>query len=386
MKKLILLLCIATLLAVGASTGWQAKPLDEKLMQLHLEALPALAPALGNEPAAIQAILLEYADDEALLLKAQAALLRRPVLAREILALYGHEPEFREILLVHGDSILLPIDYFLKNRIRTLELRHYANKQFEAARQQAGRLFTPESATEADPALAGMDSRLTPEQRGWYAVNFIREEGHRFLGQFALDSQGQARWIQTERLLGETSSFFLGGIRTLETKARTDEPIGVADLGWAAVDFLVVTSTFKILRIGKAAAVGSRATAASRLAKIGRSGARTMKYGAALTTVAVVYVAARHPSLVNDALAAVATMLNLPVLPFQIIGWILLLLPLLYMGTWLLRFLLPPVIFMLRALTRLVSWLDGYKRKPMGPGSSSHKTRSFGAERAGVST
>lgn len=386
MKKLFLLLSVAILLAVGASTGWQAKPLDERLMQIHLAALPELVPTLKNEPPAIQAVLLDYADDEILLLKAQAALLRRPLLAREILSLYGHEPEFREVLLAYGDNVFLPIGYFLKNRVRTLEWRHYANKQFEAAKQQAGRLLSTEPTAEADAALAEAGDRLTPEQRGWYAVNFIREDGHRFLGQFALDAQGQVKWIQTERLLSDTSSFFSSGIRTLETKARTDAQIGVADIGWAAVDLMVVTSAFKILRIGKVATAGSRATAASRLAKIGRSGVRTAKYGAALTTVAVVYVAARHPSLINDALATIATMLDLPVLAFQIIGWTLLLLPLLYLSSWLLRALLPPVIFMLGVLARLIAWLDGCKRKSITAGSGSGKSRSLGTKGMGVST
>lgn len=385
MKKLLLLLCVAILLAVGASTSWQAVPLDEKLMQLYLDALPELAPALKEEPAAVQAVLLEYADDDVLLLKAQAALLKQPDFARKILPLYGYEPEFREILVEFGDSILLPIDYFLKNRIRTLELRHYANKRFEAAKQQTERLFTPQNEPEKNPVLAEVANSLTPEQRGWYAVNFIREEGHRFLGQFALDSQGQARWIQTERLLGETGSFFLSGIRALETKARTDDPIGIGDLGWAAVDLVVVTSAFKILRIGKGAAVGSRATAASRLTTIGRSGVTTAKYGTLLTSAALVYVAVRHPSLINDALTAIASMLDLPLLPFQIIVWTLILLPLLYVGTWLMRFLLPPVIFILRAFIRLIAWLDGHQRKSAKSGSIADRPSSSRSRKAGIS-
>lgn len=339
MKKLLLFLIVATLLATAASQAWETKPLEASLVRLQLkESLPAFAPALENEPLPVQAVFLDYADDPVLLFKAQAALLKHPGLTRRILPVYGHEPEFREILRDHGDSILLPIDYFMNNKVRTLEVRRYIKRQTD-------RFLGPDDDTDETTAATAPDqatAQLTPEQRGWYAVHFILNEGHAFLGQFALDAQGKTRWIQSQRLLGETGSFFLGGIRALETKTQTGEKLGASDLAWAAVDVFVVSSTFKLLRIGKAAATGSRATAASRLARIGRPGINAAKYSAGLTTLAIAYIAARHPSMINNALATVAKFFDLPVLPTQMMGWILILLPLLYVGSWLMDAFLPP--------------------------------------------
>src|SRR5690606_38078582 len=83
--------------------------------------------------------LVAYRDDQVLLLKAQAAVLEHPRLARRILPLYGHEPEFRAILRTYGAGVLLPIDHFLDNEIGTLAAREYAWRQAAAAKGAATR-------------------------------------------------------------------------------------------------------------------------------------------------------------------------------------------------------------------------------------------------------
>src|SRR5690625_771665 len=109
MKKLSLLLLTAVLVAIAASAGWQEMPLEERFIRIQAaEAMPEFGLAVQQEPVAVQAVLLEYIDDQLLLLKAQAALVSHPELARRILPLYGSEPEFQSILKAYGDSIFLP--------------------------------------------------------------------------------------------------------------------------------------------------------------------------------------------------------------------------------------------------------------------------------------
>jgi hypothetical protein len=65
-------------------------PLEERLVRIQAqEAFPALFEKLANEPIEVLATLADYAEDEILLLKAQAAVIRHPELARRILPLNG---------------------------------------------------------------------------------------------------------------------------------------------------------------------------------------------------------------------------------------------------------------------------------------------------------
>lgn len=356
MKKLLLLLITAALIAVAANAGWEEMPLEEKLVRIEAaEAMPEFAASLRHEPAAVQAVLLNYAEDRELLLKAQAALLSRAELARRILPLYGVEPEFKQVLKAYGDTVLPPIAYFLDNRVRTLELQHYASYKMQQLKSAAERM-TRQQAGENTPAAPPAFEELSAEQRGWHAVNFIQAEGHGFLGQFAEDASGEVRWIQTERLTEGATSFFTSGIRSLELKSKTSQEITASDVGWAAVDALIFASAVKILRASKTAAASGRSTALA--SRVGRATQAVLRSGKFVAPVAVAYLVVRHPGVISDILAQVANILDLPVQLVQILGWMLILMPLLYLASWVLPWLLRPALALLRLGVVCLAWAD----------------------------
>lgn len=334
MKKFLIFLLAASALAAWAGSRWQPMPLEEQLVRIRAaDTFPVLAPAFAGEPVEVLATLVDYADDNVLLLEAQAAVLRYPRLAREILPLYGEEPLFREVLRTHGAAVLLPIDYFLGHEIRTVSLL-----------DSVARMSSGDKAAKA----------LTPRERGLYAVHFIHDEGHDFLGQFALDAHGNTTWIQTERALEALTSFFTSGIRTIETKVRTDQKIEAGDLGWAAVDVLAITGATALLRAGKVAGTASRATKSARvsgrtgayasyLTKALRVGAGAAKYAKWPAIVATGIILVRHPSLISSLLGGAADVLGLPPVLLLGVGWTVIMLLLLYVASWVWRLVVRPV-------------------------------------------
>jgi hypothetical protein len=187
------------------------------------------------------------------------------------------------------------------------------------------------------------------EERGWYAVNFIRNEGYDFIGQFRVDSSGKTHWIATERVLEGLNQFFVGGIRTLEEHYREGDELTAGDIGWASVDVLVFASAFKLLRAGRAAAASTKgasrgarsAVLAARISQSGRMVLKSARYAKWPAVIAAGYLVIAHPSLISDLLSGIASVLDLPELAVQFAGWFLLLIPVLYLGSWLLRLLKP---------------------------------------------
>lgn len=331
MKRFFVFLVAALTIAAVAGIRWQPEPLEERVVRIRAaEEFPDLARALADEPVEVLAELVDYADDKVLLLKAQAAVLRHPRLAREILPVYGQEPEFREILRAHGDEVLLPIDYFLRNEVRTVALAH-----------TIARIFS----------RTGDAADLTPRERGWAAIHFVRDEGHDFLGQFALDAQGEVQWIQTERVLEGLNSLFAGGVRTLETKKRTGAEIEAGDLGWAALDGLAFVGATALLRAGKAASTATKAATTARSASVSARAAAWSTHAAKATRIGLLqsvryakwpailatgYVVVRHPAFVGDVLSGLADAIGWPRWVVLGIGWTLLLLPV-FLAAWMAR-------------------------------------------------
>lgn len=365
MKKLLLFLLTAALIGAAASAGWQEMPLADRLIQIEAaEAMPAFAQELRHEAVAVQAALLNFVDDRELLLKAQAALLSRPALARRVFPLYAAEPEFKLILKSYGDSILPPIVYFLDNKVRTLELQHYAAYKAEEIKSATSRILGKDATGENSEQPAYQE--LAPAQRGWHAVNLIQANGHGFLGQFTTDANERVHWLQTERLTEGAASFFTGGIRNLELKTKTSQDVTAGDVGWATLDALIFVSALKILRAGKAATAGSRSSAlAARLGRAAPAGLRTAKW---LAPVAVTYLVIRHPGIINDLLAKVAKILDLPVQLVQLLGWTIVLLPLLYLLSWINRLLIRPALLLLHLGTGVLLW-PGKRARRTGPAS-----------------
>jgi hypothetical protein len=357
MRKLLLILGLATVIALASTVTSRPMLIEERLIQIQAEDTLREFPRIETEPLEVQAALLDMADDELLLLKARAAYLRYPAMTREVFPLYGPEPEFREILRLYGENILPPIHYFLSNPVGSIELMNDLTTKYQAAVE----FFTGSGKTETD--AAGQQStpskeKLTREERGWYAVGFIQEEGHDFLGQFVVNDQGDIIWVRTERVLENINQFFASGIRNLEIQHRTGDDVTASDIGWASVDVLVFASALKVLRAGRAVAVSSRGAAggtrsaalAARLTNSGRMLMTTARYAKWPAVVGVGYLVVTHPGIINDFLAEVSEVLGYPVKLVQFLGWLLILLPVLYIGSWVFRLIVRPALGLLGTL------------------------------------
>ncbi|OEY65403.1 hypothetical protein [Marinobacter sp. X15-166B] len=368
MNKLLPVGGLALLLATFFSLTARPVPIEHKLIRIHASEVLAGFPAIEQEPVEIQALLLDMADDPLLLLKAQAAFLRYPQMSRRLFPLYAAEPEFQQILRRYGENILPPIDYFVSNRVSTLEWMNTAAAQLQAAK----RLFadTPGEPASGDPGRVAR-SGLSPDERGWYAVHFIHTEGYNFIGQFAVDDQGNTLWLGTERVLEGLNQFFASGIRDLEIKHRFGEELTAGDLGRASLDALVFASAVKLLRIGRTATVTTQsasrgARAAAYTARVTRSSRLLLngsRYAKWPVLVGAGYLVVTHPGIINDLLTGVAGALGYPAPVVRLVGWVLVLMPALCIGRWLLWLLVPLLTGVFRVTTQLLALLAGRQRR-----------------------
>ncbi|WP_394133430.1 hypothetical protein [Marinobacter nauticus] len=331
-RRLLWLALLALAVAALVSVRLQPQPVEERLVRLQAQDEFGTESPLLGEALALQALLLDYRDDRLLLLKAQAALQVYPEWARFVMNLFGEEPEFQQALRAHGEYLLPPVMHFYQNPVGSIEMMN---------------------------RVAGTGKVLTPEQRAWYAVNFANKEGQDFTGQFVVGADGNnIEWIWTERITEGIAQFFTSGIRTLESRYRTDQPIRMEDVGWAAVDALIIGSAVKFLKAGRAAAGTARASSvtarsaaySSRLARAGRMASVMVSNAKWPAAVALVYVVVKHPALLNDVFAGAARVLGVPAWMVQIPGWFLVLLPLLLLTRW----LLATVLWLLP-----ITWLRG---------------------------
>lgn len=364
MNKLLLICGMALLMAAVFSTIAQPVPIEQKLINIHARDVLGDFPGIEQESVEVQAILLDMSDDPLLLLKARGAFIRYPNMARNLFPLYAEEPEFRDILRQYGENILPPIQHFVSRPISTIAWMNSLSGSYQALKQ----FFT--GAAPAEDSPTANFKKLSPEERGWYAINFIQSEGHDFLGQFIVDNQGATQWIGTERVLEGVNQFFASGVRDLERNYRSGNEITAGDVGWASVDVLIFASAVKVLRVGRAAAVttkgasrGARSAAlAARVTRGGKmvlSGARYAKWP---LFIGAGYLVITHPSIINDLFAGLADVLGYPVTVVQFLGWLLLLIPALYISSWLLWLVAPLLMALLRAVSQLVAILSGRGR------------------------
>jgi hypothetical protein len=295
--------------------------------------------------------------------------MRYPDLARHILPVYGDEPDFQEVLVNYGEAALPPIGYFMDNELFSLKMRRALSKQIEDARRLYGRLRgAPEDATQPTMVSA---PKLTAEERGWYAIQFLREDGYDFLGQFVVARNGKADWVQTERVTEGMSGFFLGGVRGLETKWRQGEDIEASDLGWAGLDVLVIASTVKLLKALRAVRSVAPASNTARagnfswrvrvfgsrvLARGGRLATKVASYGA---VPAAIYLMIAHPELINSTLAAFAGWIGVGPWLVQFVFWFIAL----FIAIRLVLILLAPLSWVLRVLGRVTGTIAGWVRR-----------------------
>jgi hypothetical protein len=365
MKTLLAACVLALLAALAIARLYPPEPLEARLVHLQLaEAAPDVADQLAAESAEIQALFLSYAHDPVLIAKARLALLRYPEKIRPIFLMLGEMREFQDALRKYGEDITLPIHYFVNHEVATLELLRSLSESAQSALDAVRRLWDG-----SQPLQTGQTGALSPEARGRYAVHFVLAEGYDFLGQFVISPAGDVGWVQTERILEGLNNFFVGGIKGLETKLRRDESIEAGDVAWAAVDVALGVTALKVLRLGKAGvAAGRPLTFSERTAALGSGlwrgsvvGLRLVKYGA---PAVMAYIAIRHPSVINSMLGSVAETLGLPVALVQVVGWTLVLLPVML----LLRFLLGPLAWAGVGLAGFLRWLDrSLRRRRTGP-------------------
>ena len=369
-------LLLASLAAAGAAwlaTGQSTPGYEDQLIGVAVrQSFGDTAPQVAAEPLEVQALLLDYADNEPLLLKARLALLRYPAQARRILPIYGDEPEYQEVLLAYGEAALPPISYFMDNELTSLKMRRALSKRIEDAK----RLYYGLRGVPLDDSLAmTTTARLTAEERGWYAIQFLREDGYNFLGQFAVARDGHVVWVQSERITEGLSGFFLGGVRGLETKWRQGEIIEGADLGWAALDVIVIASTVKLLKAVRAARAAAPGTAAARaggfsgrvavfgsrvLARGGRLAITVASYGA---IPAAIYLMIRYPVLINATLAELGDWLGISPWLVQFVFWFVML----AISMRLALFLLAPLSWALRALGRVTGFIAAWFQPARAP-------------------
>lgn len=359
----LLLICLATAGAAWLSDGQSTPSYEEQVMGVAVrQSFGDAASQVAAEPLEVQALLLDYADHEPLLLKARVALMRYPDLARRILPVYGDKPEFQEVLLKYGEAALPPIGYFMDNELISLELRRALSERIEEARLLYGRLVgTPEDT--APSAIASVPE-LTAEERGWFAVQFLQEDGYDFLGQFVVARSGKADWVQTERVTEGLSGFFLGGVQGLETRWRQEEKIEASDLGWAALDVMVIASTVKLLKALQAARAAAPGAASARaggfsgrvavfgsrvLARGGQLAVKVASYGA---IPAAIYLMITHPELINATLAELGDWLGIKPWLVQFVFWFVAIL----IVSRLALFLLAPLSWGLSLVSGFIQW------------------------------
>ena len=367
MKSRFKIFALAALLAIVISLASNAVPLEQKLIRIHAIERLSEFPGIENESIELQAALADVAHDPLLVLKAKAAMLRYPAMARELFPIYGSSPEFQEIFREYGELILPAIHYFVSNSIDSLEWKSKAGKQYESIKSWFSNSENDSPASEPAPEVT---ESLTPTDRGWHAIQYISAQGHDFIGQFVVNPKGQVEWIVTERVMEGLTQFFSSGIRQLETRYKTDEQIEASDIGWASLDVLVFASALKVLRVGRnvavttqTASVGTRSAALSaRVISGGRlvlNGARYAKWPLLLGGT---YLVLTHPSLINDFLAEVADVIGLPAFLVQFLAWILLLLPALFLIRSLLWFAMPFIKTGLWSFSLLLGRLSGRGR------------------------
>lgn len=371
LRKLIFVTVVAL---VGALViGYMAKPLpyQEKLIRIQsVQELGHLGGRVLEEPLDIQALLLAYTGDHTLLMKAWIALEKYPQLSREVFRLYGAEPEFKAILLTYGEAVIPVIQYFLDNEVLSITVADKAKEWTGGAKKAPSDAWDWLAGNESTTTSSGTQNHkkvLGPTERGWYAVNFIQQEGYGFLAQFVIGNDHEAKWIQTTRYVAALTSFFTSGIRNLETRFVLGEEIRAQDGFFAALDVVPMVVAFKLLRAGKVAAASSKEISlasrtkvfASRLVPRSPLFLKLGKYG---VVVATAYVVVTHPSLINSVLAEVAALVGVNPLLLQSVVWFLLIAVALYPFLWLLKMAAKSILLFL-------SWIERVRKMSIPAGS-----------------
>lgn len=354
--KLIIFLLLSGFLSYIFINSSKAKNYDAQLVEIQVQQeFPSVYKEILLQPFAIQLILLEYSSNQELTYKSLIALNKYPQIAKEVLLLYALEPDFKKALLKYGEVIFLPISYFINNEIQSVKIINELTNQINSVSDSVKKLwhnFTYNYVEKSDSKSQNNLSVIDGRSRGWYAINFINQEGYDFLGQFIVDKNQKVKWLQSERLLEGINSFFADGIRSLEGKYKLNEEISANDVFWAGVDIVIVGGSVKILRAGKVLSNSSKEV--GLVARTQIFGARLLpksemllkfgKYGAIAASVYVIIV---HPQLINSAVANLAELLGFNPFYTQFLFWITVIVILLYPFFWLVKIIGQGLFFIL---------------------------------------
>ena len=355
MKKFSFLLLLSIFLALLVSTLWPGHSFEEQLIRIQAkQELGDSITTIEDESIEIQSVLVDYSDHTELVLKTQLAMMKYPEQSRELLLLYGSEIEFQEILLDYGESVIPVIHYFLTTDIKqTIKLMDNAGKFTTDLKNWWNGIENNDTESQQE---------LGQEQQGWYAIQFIKNGGHDFLGQFAIDDQGEVKWIQTERVTEGLTAFFTSGIRGLETRYVTDQEITGNDLLWAGVDVLAAAGTLKLLRAGRQVARTGKSIGLTRTTTL--FGSRLMKTGLAgrifkvSAVAATAFVVIKYPTLITSAFAEIGKLIGIPPMLAQMIGISLLAFVLLYPFLWILKLFIRPMVAVVKWLLMILTHFE----------------------------
>lgn len=339
--SIVLVVAIALALATAIAAGTTDSPYEYRLVDLALRQSPAPQwNSVALQPSAVKALLLDY--DHELAFKAQLATEKYGDDAQDVLLRFGDDPSFQEVMRQYGENTIPVIAYFIKNDIASIRLFYLAQQKGDAAIAAAkgfwANLWQPSLVESPGAAEQNQDKAQEPiiygpDLRGQRAIAFIAHEGHAFLGQFVLDPQGQAAWVQTERTLGAAKSFFFSGIVDLEKKYQSGQVLEPVDVMSAGMDVFIFAGAFKALKFLRAAKEVRTVGVMKRTQLLGAPllgtsalGRYAMKYGVMAGTVTLMAV---HPSLLNGLFVTLGKWFGIPPFLAKLAGWGLLLAPLL---------------------------------------------------------
>ncbi|OZB74504.1 MAG: hypothetical protein B7X37_05495 [Halothiobacillus sp. 14-55-98] len=343
---------------------------DDLLVRIQAEnGLGYLGKEVLKQPPLVQAQLLSYSKNQALTMQAWLALQKYPQQTPRILDWYGQNPEFQNILERFGPDVIPVIDYFITHTIQSLNALNAISQTTSSIAQESKSMWNNLTGSEPTNALpddqpAKPLSELTPEQRGWAAIHDIHLEGNHFLGQFDIDSAGNAHWNTTDRITQDVGRFLTSGIADVERKNDLGEKVTAGDIGWAAVDAVPVIAGLKLLKLGKAGAEAAKETkaveavaktkAGKLAAKEGKTADGIAKAGWVERTgilardlapsflrkaawLAATYIVITHPELLSSLFVHLGNLLGIPAWLSLLLGWTSVFYILLFPFIWLLE-------------------------------------------------
>lgn len=348
----------AGITALSSDANYEDRLVDLTLRQAQPLGWSGSAPTPENA-IALKALLLDY--DHELAFKARLALEKYGADAQDVLLRFGDDPAFQAVVRQYGENVVPVVAYFVNNDVASIRLLHLAQQKGEEAIAAAKGFWQKLWPSQTPPAPPVPPTVYNADLRGQRAIAFIDHEGHQFLGQFVLNPQGQAVWVQSERGLEAAKSFFFSGITGLEKKYQRGQPLQAADVLSAGMDVFLVVGTFKAVKFLRAAkqvrAVGIVQRTQLLGAPLLRSsalGRQVMKYGAIAGTA---YLAVRYPSLLSGMFVTAGQWLGISPLLAKVIGWTLLLAPLLLPLLSLVALALTTGSTLLRASGQSVRWV-----------------------------